>query len=140
MDLAVAVIDSDWGLAGETVILKGGGEPALVAFRKEVAAARRGRTTHETSPSGDHQANARLEILADQILGGNFRKPAQVFFFFQKATDFAEKRSNRTGNALQHVPEGWCCVGGTRGALLRRRRRAAANPPPLCSGCWSALC
>ena len=61
VDYAVTVIDHDWGLAGETVILKGDGEPALVAFRKEVAGARRGRTILETSPPGDHQANGAAE-------------------------------------------------------------------------------
>ena len=61
VDSAVTVIDHDWGLAGETVILKGDGEPALVAFRKEVAEARRGRTILETSPPGDHQANGAAE-------------------------------------------------------------------------------
>ena len=54
-------VDHDWGLAEETILLQGDGEPALVALRKEIAAARNGRTILETSPRGDHQRNGAAE-------------------------------------------------------------------------------
>ncbi|MDP6295254.1 MAG: hypothetical protein QF618_04505, partial [SAR324 cluster bacterium] len=51
----------EWGLAGERVVLRGDGEPALQALLKAVAARRKGPTSVEVSPPGDHAANGAAE-------------------------------------------------------------------------------
>ena len=58
---AVTVVDHDWGLAGETITLRGDGEKALVALRARPARGREGRTNPETTPRGDHQSNGAAE-------------------------------------------------------------------------------
>ena len=58
---AVKLIDEDWGYAGEKVLLRGDGEPALQALLHEVAGRRRGTTPIKVSPPRDHQANGAAE-------------------------------------------------------------------------------
>ena len=57
----VRTIDEEWGLAGERVVLRGDGEPALQALLKAVAARRQGPSPVEVSPPGDHAANGAAE-------------------------------------------------------------------------------
>ena len=58
---AARTVDTEWGYAGEQVVLRGDGEPALQALRTEIAAKRRGTAPIEGSPPGDHQANGAAE-------------------------------------------------------------------------------
>ena len=57
----VRLLDEDWGFAGEKVVLRGDGEPALQALLREVGAQRRGESPLKVSPPGDHEANGAAE-------------------------------------------------------------------------------
>ena len=61
MNAFVRIVDVEWGLAGERVVLRGDGEPALQALLKAVAAKRQGPAPAEVSPPGDHAANGAAE-------------------------------------------------------------------------------
>ena len=57
----VRLLDVEWGLAGERIVLRGDGEPALQALLRELGAKRKGPAAVEVSPPGDHQANGAAE-------------------------------------------------------------------------------